>query len=144
MTFAHDDARESKNHRDDIILSFLELNQTVIRNPNNFPDCIRDLQNNPCIGYFSNDSDAKYNCNIFEESNGSKKSPATVAFLGSSTERNARKIFDYIASWIGEYLIKRLVIWYRKHDGNIYFECIKKKPEVADVYMPGNAINKDK
>lgn len=144
ITFAHDDTSEAKDHRHEVILRFSVLNKTIITNPDNFPDCLKDLRNNSHIGYFSTDSTIKYNCNLFPKNGGSRNAPATVAFLGDSTEKIARKMFDCIASWIGEYLIKRLVVWYRKDDGNVYFECIKKKPKVEDVYMPGNAINRDK
>lgn len=143
ITFTHDDATEAKGHRNEVVFRFSELNKTVIKNPTNFPDCVKDLRDNSHIGYFSEDNTIKYNCNLFPVNGGSRNAPATVAFLGSSTEKIARKMFDSIASWIGTYLIKRLVIWYRKDDGNIYSECIKRKPKVEDVYMARNSINRD-
>ena len=143
ITFAHDNDTEARDHRNKIVLRFSELSKAIIKNPANFPDCVKDLQNNSHLGYFSNDSTIKYNCNLFPRNDDSRNAPATVVFLGNSTEKIARKMFDYIASWIGMYLIKRLIIWYRKDDGNVYSECIKKKPKVEDVYIPGNTINRD-
>ncbi len=142
ITFTHDDATEAKDHRNEVVLRFSQLNKTVIKDANNFPDCVKDLRDNSQIGYFSGESPIKYNCNLFPINGGSRNAPATVAFLGSSTEKIARKMFDRIASWIGAYLVKRLVIWYRKDDGNIYSKCMKRKPKVEDVYMLGNSINK--
>ena len=145
ITFAHDDAPEAKDHRKEVLLRFSELNRTVIRNPDNFPDCVKDLRDNSHIGYFSGDSTIRYDCNLFPVNGGSRNAPATVAFLGSSTEKIARKMFDRIASWIEAYLIKRLVIWYRKDDGNIYseYKYMERKPKVEDADMPRNSINRE-
>ena len=144
ITFAHDDTREAEEHRSKVVVRFSELDRTVIRNPSNFPDCIKDLRDNSHIGFFSGESTIKYNCNLFPVNGGSRNAPATVAFLGTTTEKIARKMFDLIASWMEEYLVKRLVIWYRRDDGKIYSEYKYKdrKPKAEDVYMPRNSINR--
>ena len=143
ITFAHDDAREAEEHRSEVVSRFSQLNLEVIGSADNFPDCVKDLRNNSRIGYFPRGSNAGYDCNLFPIDAGPENAPATVVFLGSSTKEKARQMFDRIASWIGPYLVKRLIIWYRKNDGNIDREHIDRKPRVEDVYMPGNSINKE-
>lgn len=142
ITFAHDDTDEAIDHRDEVIVRFSDLNRSVIGNPDNFPDCIKDLRGNSRIGYFSGKSNAGYNCNLFPVDGGQRNAPATVAFLGPSTKRIAKEMFDRIESWIDPYLARRLVIWYQR-DGNIHPEFRKRKPKVEDVYVPRNSINRE-
>lgn len=143
ITFAHDDAPEAEEYRNEIVLRFSELNRTIIRNPGNLPDCVKDLRDNSHIGYFSRENTIKYNCNLFPVNGGSRNAPATVAFLGRSTEKIAEKTFNRIADWIGEYFIRRLVIWYQKDDEKIYSEYWNREPKVEDVYMRRNSINRE-
>ena len=125
-TFAQHPNAESKKFRNEGLMKFGKLVNTILNKSSNFPRNIKDLYGNYEINYNANDINNSYYFNIYSKD---KKTPATVVYLGLETDSNVKKIFDKIGSLLkdsqSEY---RLVIWYDSISGSKkYFKNTKPK-----------------
>ncbi|MDQ7096553.1 hypothetical protein REC12_23440 [Desulfosporosinus sp. PR] len=125
ITVTQDGKGEVQKERLQYLSLFSALMNDIILCEDNFPGCIKDLVNGCSIGYVV----PNFNHNLYSL-NGNP--PATVAYVGSTHEKLAKKIFDAMFSFLDEDSRRRLVVWFDK-DRKLNIICSPPPEHDADL-----------
>ncbi len=139
ITFTHEEAPDSRDYRQIMLGRFITLQLSILANPDNYPDNIRDLRGDCRLEPPT--AATHFRSNLASQSG--TKARATGVFLGQVPAADAAKLRDeIIAAWSqADKPVRRLVVWYDRHGQ--FHHAAAPLPSFLDGTEPPTSFIKD-
>lgn len=121
LTIVNEPSESVRQNQNSTYAKLNHLYNNILTDTNNLPRPLSDLENGFILAYPVEDD---YNYNIISDSN----KPATVTYIGDSSEAQANKVFDKIYSKVKPENRKRVALWYMSGSG-----CKYKNRDEKDI-----------
>lgn len=136
LHFTHERAAGSVKFRHEQLGRYIELQQTILATPGNFPNIIKDLANDWKL--VPPRELNKFPFNLISRSG--QTSAATAIYLGFVPYQYAKQLADAIVETWDRVATRRLVIWYRTPD--TYKHIAQEWPTFTDSSDPPTSFTR--